>query len=252
MKDEKNKEKLKELLKKVTADIKNEEFNKLKEDFKEVINETNPLTIAQVEGELVKEGMKIEDLMKACDLHLELFKDVIRNPNLKVPDWHPIKQFQEDHKNILNLMENLIDEIKKLRQYKNVNEAENEISNIEKIANKLMEAENHNIRQENTLFPVLEKKGIEQPPAIMWHEHTEMKEQKKDLIKIIKEKDKIEYNEFIKRLEIIAKYLLEKFGSHTQKEENILYVTALNVITDNEWKEIKEECDSLGYFIPEI
>lgn len=53
-------------------------------------------------------------------------------------------------------------------------------------------------------------------------------------------------------MEMIAKFLIEKFGSHTQKEENILYVTALNVISDEEWKEIKEECDNLGYFNPEI
>ncbi len=41
--------------------------------------------------------------------------------------------------------------------------------------------------------------------------------------------------------------MFKKFLSHTQKEENILYVTALKVISDDEWKEIKEECDLLGY-----
>lgn len=250
MTNESVKIKLKELLKKVTLDTDEKQLQKLKEQFKETIKDANPLIIAQAEGELIKEGGKLEDLMKACDIHLELFKDVIRNPNLKVPDWHPVKNFQNDHRNILDLMEKLIEEIKELKKFNNIEDTRSNIEIIEKIANKLMEAENHNIRQENTLFPVLEKKGIEQPPAIMWHEHTEMKEQKKELLKLLKTKENLNYEEFVLKLELIAKYLLEKFGSHTQKEENILYVTALNVITDDEWKEIKEECDTLGYFQP--
>lgn len=244
------KEKIKELLKKVTGDTKHDEINKLKEEFKSVIKESNPMIIAQAESELIKEGGKIEDLMKACDIHLELFKDIIRNPNLKVPEGHPIKDFQEDHKNILDLMEKLLDEIKKIKDYKNFDQAEKNLEIIENLAQKLLEAENHNVRQENTLFPVLEKKGIEQPPAIMWHEHTEMKEQKKKLLNLIKNRKNFDYKDFVYNIEIISKFLLEKFGSHTQKEENILYVTALNVITDEEWKEIKQECDNLGYFKP--
>ncbi len=250
MNEEIKKEKLKQLLKKVTSDTNDYELKELKEEFKDIIKDANPLIIAQAEGELIKEGGKIEDLMKACDIHLELFKDVIRNPNLKVPEGHPIKDFQEDHKNILDLMEKLLDEVKKLKNFKNFEEAEENIKTIENLAQKLMEAENHNVRQENTLFPVLEKKGIEQPPAIMWHEHTEMKEQKKQLINLLKNRKHFDYKDFIYNLEVISKFLLEKFGSHTQKEENILYVTALNVITDEEWKDIKQECDNLGYFKP--
>lgn len=250
--NESTKEKLKELLKKVTSETTEDDLEKLKQEFKETIKDANPLIIAQAEGELIKEGGKLEDLMKACDIHLELFEDAIRNPNLKVPDWHPIKSFQDDHKNILDLMEKLLEYIKSLKEYKSFEESKEIINKIQKISEKLMEAENHNIRQENTLFPVLEKKGIEQPPAIMWHEHTEMKEQKKLLLKLLKEKENLSFSDFVNKMEMIAKFLIEKFGSHTQKEENILYVTALNVISDEEWKEIKEECDNLGYFNPEI
>lgn len=244
------KDRIKELLKRVTEKTSPEEMDMLKKDFKETIKGANPLVIAMAEGELIKEGGTLEDLMKACDIHLEMFKDVVRNPSLKVPEGHPIRNFQEDHKNILAIMENFIIEIKSAKAIGNYDEAIAEVLMIEKLANKLMEAENHNVRQENTLFPVLEKHGIEQPPAIMWHDHTEMKEQKKEIIKLIKNRDKMPFEGFLGKLEAHAVTLLEKFGSHTQKEENILYVTALNVITEQEWKDIKEECDNLGYFNP--
>lgn len=255
MEDEKfniSKQKIKELLKKVSGKTSVEEMASIKNDFKETIKDASPLVIAAAEAELMKEGASIEDLMKACDVHLEMFKDVIRNPNLKVPVGHPIAAFQEDHKNILTVMEKLIDEIKKAKKIGNYELAGNELVIIEKLVDKLMEAENHNVRQENTLFPILERHGIEQPPAIMWHDHTEMKEQKKELLKAIKARNTVTFDVLIKRLEPLAMLLLEKFGSHTQKEENILYVTAMKVITEEEWKDIKEECDNLGYFKPSL
>ena len=247
---EESKQKIKELLKKVSEKTSPEEMAILKKDFKETIKDANPLVIAAAEAEMMKEGATIDDLMKACDVHLEMFKDVIRNPNLKVPAGHPIASFQEDHKNILSVMEKLIDEIKEAKKIGNAEDAVTEIRMIEKLADKLMDAENHNVRQENTLFPILERHGIEQPPAIMWHDHTEMKEQKKELIKVLKAKETMPFETLIKRIEPLAMLLLEKFGSHTQKEENILYVTAMKVITEEEWKDIKEECDNLGYFKP--
>ncbi|HDQ25126.1 MAG TPA: DUF438 domain-containing protein [bacterium] len=250
MSDEAIKQELKSLLKRVTANTSKEELDILKKEFKTVFEGADPMLIAAAEAELLKEGGSIEDLMKACDVHLELFKDSIKNPQLKVPDGHPIKIFQEDHKNILFIMEKLVDEIKEAEKQDNYDDAKVEIMMIEKLVNRLMEAENHNVRQENTLFPVLEKHGIEQPPQIMWHEHTEMKAQKKELLKLINDRKNYEFKDFLKRALALSVMLLEKFGGHTQKEEHILYVTAMNVITDDEWKDIKEECDNLGYFAP--
>lgn len=246
------KDKVKEILKKVTEHTTPEEMAVLKETFKDVIKDANPLVIAAAESELVKEGATLSDLMKACDIHLEMFKDVIKNPNLKMAEGHPITSFQHDHVNILTLMEKFIDAIKELKKKGSFAAGEKEMKRIALIADKLLEAENHNVRQENTLFPILERHGIEQPPAIMWHDHTEMKEQKKQIIKAIKEAEAVGFSLFISRLEPLAVSLLEKFAGHTQKEENILYVTAVNVITKEEWKDIKEECDNLGYFIPNI
>jgi DUF438 domain-containing protein len=244
------KNKIKELLKKVSSQTSPEEMAILKKDFKETIKDANPLVIAMAEAEMIKEGGTIEDLMKACDVHLELFKDVIRNPNLKVPDGHPIKSFQDDHRNILTIMEKLIDEIKTAKKVGEYQDAITEVRMIVLLSEKLMEAENHNVRQENTLFPVLEKHGLEQPPAIMWHDHTEMKELKKDLLKLARDVNPGNFTASLEKLLQMAVLLLEKFGSHTQKEENILYVTAMKVITEEEWKDIKEECDNLGYFKP--
>ncbi len=244
----KNKEKIKELLKKLNADTDKEEIKRTREEFKDVLSRVNPIVIAVAEGELVNEGYSQDDLKNACDVHLELFKDSIENPNLKVPEWHPIYKFQEEHRGILRILERMRELIKEARSKGSFESAEEEIKKIEKFAKQLMDAESHNVRQENTLFPILERHGIEQPPAIMWTEHLEMKEEKKKLLKLLEEKDTYEFEEFLNLIDGTVILLWEQFGAHTQKEENILYATALDVITDEEWQDIKEECDNLGYF----
>lgn len=243
------KEKIKDILKQLNKkDEGAVDVSKVKKEFKDIISRANPIIIAAAEGELVHEGFSQDDLMTACDLHLELFKDAIENPNLKVPEWHPIYKFQEEHRGILHLLQLLRDSISDAKKKAGFEDSEKEINYITRIAEKLMEAESHNVRQENTLFPILERHDVEQPPAIMWAEHTEMKEYKKQMLKIIAEKEKYSYQKFLELMDGLTIVLIEKFGAHTQKEENILYEVALEVITDEEWQDIKEECDNLGYF----
>lgn len=247
----KNKEKLKVILKNLKSEIDKTKLNKLKEEFKDIIKDVDPLLIAQVEQELVNEGLPIEELSNVCDIHMELFKDQIENPDLKVPEDHPIASFQRDHKVILKLMNELVELVKKVSKKSSYDEGKEELKEIEIIIKKLLEAENHNVRQENTLFPILERHGVEQPPAIMWMEHTDMKNLKKKMLKLVQSRDE-KWDIFVKLLYGNAISLLEQFGFHTQKEQNILYSIALEVITDEEWNDIKEECDNLGYFEDKI
>lgn len=238
----------KEMIKKLRGKESCENIEKLQKEFEEFLKGLNPIVIALAEQELLSEGYTFDDIKSACDVHLALFKGTIENPGLKVPEDHPIRTFQDDHRNILHLMEALRAEIKKAEKKPSLEGASEEMERITKFAHQLMEAENHNVRQENTLFPVLEKHGITAPPAIMWQEHTEMKEQKKALLKELSRAAEYPFSEHLKRLDAIARMLMEKFFTHSQKENNILYQTALDTITSEEWKDIKEECDNLGYF----
>jgi len=243
------KDELKNLLKKIKGEESDSrEISDARREFKEVLAGATPMMIALAEQELVQEGFTQDDLVTACDIHLELFKDSIEKPDLEVPADHPIARFQEDHRVILHLMEELRETVLKAKSRGSLEAARDELARIERLTDDLLEAENHNVRQENTLFPILERHGLEQPPAIMWMEHTEMKQEKKKIKSLLNERETKDFTTLIKLLEAMSIMLIEKFASHTQKEQNILYVTALEVITDEEWNDIKKECDNLGYF----
>lgn len=245
---QKEKTEVKDMLKAIRSTTDYNEVTRLQKEFEHVLSRVRPVAIALAEQELLQEGYTFEDLQTACDVHLALFRNTIAQNRLDVPEDHPISRFQKEHEAISAMMEKLRGLFRDASKLAGMDEAMPMLKEAGILIARLLQAENHNVRQENTLFPILEKHGVSAPPAIMWAEHTEMKEEKKDLKKSLEALTPGEFPEAVKKLESKARVLYEQFLSHTQKETHILYHTALEVITADEWKDIKEECDNLGYF----
>jgi len=244
------KKRIKELIKLLHAGKKLEQ---IKEEFKDVLRNISPAEIARIEEELIAEGMPREQIRKLCDIHLAVFKESLEKPKAEVKPGHPIYTFMEEHKIILQLLEQLENILQKVKGAKSFSEIRHDTDDLKKIAENLMEIEKHNVREENVLFPHLEKHGISEPPAIMWAEHNELRDKKKKLIELTKSIDKLDFKQFQKQLVETVNYIAETLTSHIHKENNILYPAALATTTEEEWKDIKEQCDELGYcsFTPE-
>ena len=242
---------IKEIIKQLHEGKKPEE---LKERFREVLRDIGPTEIAQVEQELINEGMPRDEIRKLCDVHLAILKESLNKHKVQVEPDHPIHVFMEEHKAIQQSLEELKELINKVKSAENFEQVNEEILRLKKIADKLMEVENHNTREENVLFSYLEKHGITEPPAIMWTEHNELKEKKKQLIKLFDTYNALQFRNFAKQLEEVGEYIIEALSGHIYKENNVLYPAALRVMTKEEWKEIKKQCDELGYccFTPEL
>ncbi|MCD6331200.1 MAG: DUF438 domain-containing protein [Thermoplasmata archaeon] len=197
------------------------------EKAKEVLKGLSAKEVAEVEQELIKEGIpKEEEIMKLCDIHMEVFKEALEE-KFSLPEWHPVHTLLKEHDMLLSYAKNL------------------EEKNLDEIEKHFREAEKHYLREENILFPYLEKHGIEEPPAIMWAEHDRIRQIKKEIINALKEGNENEFKEK-------AKMLYELLSKHYNKENRVLFPTALKVISDEEWVKIREEFDEIGYccFIP--
>ena len=115
------------------------------------------------------------------------------------------------------------------------------------IVEHLMETGKHYVREENVLFPYLEKHEITGPPAVMWSEHTELRGKKKKFHELVDKYNTMGFQDFVRQLEEGVPPITNMLSSHIYKENNILYPTALSTITEDEWGNIREECDELGY-----
>lgn len=116
------------------------------------------------------------------------------------------------------------------------------------IAENLLDAENHHKREEDVLFPEMEKRNITGPTRIMRMEHDELRARKRILKETAVNIDKMEFGAYKERVDEAAKYIVFNLRDHIYKENYILYPTALDAIQDNElWKDMKNRCDKIGY-----
>jgi len=221
--------------------------SEVKERFKQVLDGVTPLEIAKIEEELIKEGLPREEIQRLCDVHLAVFREQLETQKPEVAPESPVNILMEEHKILLQLLEKLSILSNKVQQAPDASSIREEISQMSQIANDLLDAENHYLREENVLFPILEKHGVTEPPAIMWMEHNQIREKKKQLRNLLNNYSSMNFQEFKTQLAETTQFLNNVLSSHIFKENNILLPTALRVVTEQELKDVRREFDEIGY-----
>jgi PAS domain S-box-containing protein len=178
---------------------------------------------------------------------MEVFREQLGQQKLQIPSEHPINILMEEHKIMLQHAKKLGKIADKLQKISNKDYVGDEVHNLEHISEDFRDSEKHYLREENVLFPYLEKHGITEPPAIMWMEHNQIREKKKLLSTLVEDYDSIDFQEFKKQLFEASEALSSILPNHFFKENNILFPTALRVVTEEEWKEARKEFDEIGY-----
>lgn len=225
-----------------------------KKKVKEAFQNIDAKTLGIVEQELIEEGVSHDEVRKSlCDIHLEAIGEGLIAKRINVSSPHPVHTLMEEHKVINNTLQELKDFLVRLKERKSYEELGEDEDKLKDVAHHLVEAESHHQREEDVLFPLVEKHGVTEPPKIMKMDHVEFLKRKKELYKISQNPRDYDFTLFKQKVDELGGYLAEQLSSHIFKEDNILYQIALQELTEDEWKEVKHECDKIGYccFTPE-
>ena len=145
------------------------------------------------------------------------------------PQGHPVRVYLEE--NIL---------IKKLFQELFETNMEEDYQTFYNIFNQIGEVEKHFARKENQLFPYLEKYGWTGPSQGMWAFHDQIREEIKALRKKVEIKDSTNIlNESIS--------LFNSLDHLIQVEEGKLLPRALDMLNEDDWKEMYEGDKEIGW-----
>lgn len=225
------------------------DVEEIKEEFREIVGISTEEEIAEVEEELIEEGMPREEVQRLCDIHLAMFRESLEKEKALPPAGHPLRILIEEHGILLRFAAQLTDLVKGVTATEQLQAKVGELSYL---AERMKESQSHYEREENVLFPFLEKHGVTQPPMIMWMEHDKIREMKKSLYALVDMTQNPDIQS-IGQLVDVASGVADTLSKHFYKENNILFPTALQVLGQDEWKEIRREFDELGYcsFTPE-
>jgi len=238
------KEALKKLIEQLHAGLSPEDAKKR---FKEVLKDATPLEISQIEQELIDEGMQREEIQRLCDIHLAVFREQPQEKKLILPSGHLITILMEEHKIMLQLADELIAITPRMQKVEAFNSTSHEQRRLQHISQAFLDSDKHYLREENVLFPLLEKHGITEPPTVMWKEHDEIRERKKKLTKLIDDQKALGITKLKDQLAEDASSLHKLLSNHFYKENNILFPTAAKVITESEWRQAKKDFEEIGY-----
>ena len=235
---------IKEAIRQLHAGVPAEQ---VKEEFRDVLEKVDSSEIAKIEEELIKEGVKREEMRKLCDVHMAIFREQLEKQQPNLEPSQPIRILMEEHKIMLKMTEQLISLANKVSKVNDMRYISEEIHQVEHLVEDFTDSEKHYLREENVLFPYIEKHGITEPPAVMWIEHSEIRELKKKLHLLFDDLNEESFKVFRVQLSETAKSLGTKLQNHFYKENNVLFPASMNVITSHEWLEIRKEFDEIGY-----
>jgi len=245
------KEYFKALLRELKA---GEVSDETKERARELLQSVDATTLGIIEQELIREGVSHEEIRRSlCDIHLEVLRDSLVSSRIEVTAPHPVNTFMEEHKVILDTLNDLSSIVERWDGAGSPEGIEEDLARLKDIAHHLVEAENHHQREEEVLFPALESHDIVEPPSIMRMDHVEFRKRKQQLHQLAHNPEDYGPEELRRKVIELGGYLTRELEGHIFKEDNILYQIALQVLAPEEWEEIKKACDKIGYccFTPE-
>lgn len=245
------KQEFKELL----EELKEKQISpEVKEKAKKIFQSLDAKTLGLLEQELIREGISHEEIRKSlCDIHLEVLRESLAEKRIEVGSPHPVHTFMEEHKAILETLSKLSAAVARLKEKQSFDDLDQDIELFKDVSHHLVEAESHHQREEDVLFPKLKSHDITEPVDIMKLDHEEFRQRKKTLYQFAHNWRDYAFEVYKKNVCELGEYLARELESHIFKEDNILYQIALQVLSPQEWEEIKKECDKIGYccFTPE-
>jgi len=156
----------------------------VREEARALLREISPAELSLAEQKLIEEGVDPQQLRHLCAVHLEVLDDELRDVRGRLTPGHVLDTFYREHDEILHfldLLDSVNERIQKENEYDPANPA---YEMLRHLAEHLVAAEKHHAREEEVLFPELEKRGITGPPRIMRLEHNDLRPRKHRLLEL--------------------------------------------------------------------
>ncbi|MGQ9793106.1 MAG: DUF438 domain-containing protein [Anaerolineae bacterium] len=199
----------------------------VKHELAALLAEVDPTEIATLEQALIAEGMPAMEIKRLCDVHVAVFRDALEarttqqhlaEAGVPLPAEAFIARMKEENvlaDQTLTALEKAI--------------SAGQWSEARSLLQALREHEKHYLRKENGLFPYLEKRGFSGPSTVMWAIHDDIRAGWKRLAALL------DNHPDTKQVMEVFQTLAQAMRQMFYKEENILFPTAFQLLSDQEW-----------------
>ncbi len=233
-----NQTKRKEALKRVIQQLhEGKTVEEVRGEFATLLRDVGATEVAEIEQALIADGLPEMEIKRLCDVHVAVFRESLdAQPKPESIPGHPVHTFHAENTaaaQVLDALEAAIgasqweqarDHLQELREY-----------------------EKHYLREENILFPFLEKHGFTGPSSVMWAIHDDVRAGWKKLDELLTAGPGDDQTAFNAQVEETFEPLSTAISEMFYKEENILFPASLEKLSEEEWVAVRAQEPEVGY-----
>lgn len=244
-----NREHRKAVIKEIILDLhKGKSVPEVKARFDQVAKDMEAAELSLIEQSLINEGLPIEEVQRLCDVHAAVFKEALADkPDIDIDAGHPLDIYRDENEALEKLIKEEIQPLINELKTGNATPEQDLILKLREKLNLLWDVDKHYSRKENLIFPFLERYGITGPPKVMWGADDEVRALLKEAKQLAGNYTVSSKEELISKLEA-ALYQMEEM---IFKESKILFPMLLETLSEDDWIQIYEDSDQIGYCLIE-
>ena len=216
----------------------------VKEEFAALLRDVGATEIAEIEQALIAEGLPETEVKRLCDVHVAVFRESLdTQAKPETIPGHPVHTFRAENTaaaRVLDALRETLDELKDTPGEAQLRQARERLR-------ELREYEKHYLRKENILFPFLERHGFTGPSSVMWAIHDDVRAGWKALDDLLAAGPGDDPAAFNARIDEIFEPLDKAIREMFYKEDNILFPTAQEKLSEEEWAAIRAQEPEVGY-----
>lgn len=198
--------------------------------FAELTEEVSSREIAQLEQQLVAEGLPEEEIKRLCDVHARVLGE--RVTDLLPPDLaegHPLDVLRRENRDLQAAVGALRADL----DSPGTSDAwAGAVEELERRLAAVAAVEGHYLKKEYEIFPVLERRGVVAPPKVMWAVHDDVRALIRQSFDALREGRR---DEFV----ATARALAAKVEDMIHKEDRILFPLCRDAFTDADWAGVR-------------
>lgn len=196
--------------------------------FKNEFKSVTGAEIAQMEYNLVQEGVSIEEIQNLCDIHASLFTGSVFQLHSDEITINPITEFEEENSSFYDALMSFKDDVKLAFD---VNVLRKHVSSFQPTFDAIVK---HYEDKENILFPMLEKRGDFIIPKVMWGVDNKIRKSIKESLQLSNE------DVSFKKLQSQLGKTIQLIEDMISKENNVLFPMLLEKLNQADLKVIAQ------------
>ncbi|OYR87817.1 DUF438 domain-containing protein [Lactobacillus taiwanensis] len=217
------------------------ELEEAKKMFQAAFDQVDVAEITAAERELIAQGLDPIEIQYLCNIHADVFKGNIKenkkNPEFEKPG-HPVHTFKLENIVLKSLVNDAL--LPDLAKWEKGDKGA--LSKLGQELKDLAKIHYHYARKETSMFPIMTKYGITAPPKVMWGVDDKIRKLIGQANLLINQKD-IDQVEVSKAIKETAHEVLEMIF----KEEEIMVPMIDEVASEEDWGNVKNEEEQIGY-----